>query len=244
MPARRLTAVPTWIRRFDVAAQDSADAGEARFVGHLALALEARGDVAAGTEVSITHVRPPRKPQDVMAVHSLGSVPLTVEEQQMVEVFVDNAMGELLAIERRSRRNTLKEYIVRPHVLPVPDTDGTVKYNRYSCVGFVVEAYRHAEVTILDTDEASLPPVSLDVLQEAYPLLRRLVGDPGEQETLRDIGLGGGGPWPVVLPGYVLHALDRPSEYIREEAYDARPGDGRFPREEARQAPPASRPQN
>lgn len=74
------------------------------------------------------------------------------------------------------------------------------------------------------TDQDQLPPVSLQLLDAAYP------GVEARPDLRARYKLGGDGPWNVVLAGYVLNALDRPVDAIRREPYQPVPGDGFFPR--------------
>jgi hypothetical protein len=90
----------------------------------------------------------------------------------------------------------------------------------------VIEAYREARIDVLRTEIDSLPLVSLDTLKTQYPgHARRL--DRAQLRT--EFGIPGDGPWPVVLAGYVLNALDRPEAEIRSTPYRARVGDEFYP---------------
>jgi hypothetical protein len=71
-------------------------------------------------------------------------------------------------------------------------------YLRCSCVGFVLYAYRDV-VTLVKADDESLPDVPLSVIERIWQ---------GLSNRRAECGLEGSGPWKVVLPGYVVHALD------------------------------------
>jgi hypothetical protein len=97
-------------------------------------------------------------------------------------------------------------YIIRPHAQPRLSGDGTPIYIRFSCVGFVVEAYRDAGLNVVVTDEANLPAVDLATLAVAYPELA--AADFGALLNRRyHWGCDGNGPWPVLMPGHLFHAL-------------------------------------
>jgi hypothetical protein len=97
------------------------------------------------------------------------------------------------------------------------------RYRRYSCAGFVLDAHLQVEIELVETDEASLPEVGRDEIGAAYPELARM-----DDQRRTWLGIPGDGPWRVLLAGYVLHALNRPTDKIRSEPYRARPGDCRF----------------
>ena len=98
------------------------------------------------------------------------------------------------------------QYVVAPHVREEKADDGTTKYRRFSCAGFVIEAYREAAINLLMTEAAELPDVGLNTLLQQYPdHARALLLPPMRKKA----GLEGEGPWRVVLAGYVLNSLDR-----------------------------------
>jgi len=119
-----------------------------------------------------------------------------------------------------------EQYVICPHVENVLRDDHTILYRRFSCVGFVLEAYRDAGISVLLTDLAPPPLVGLDALKTQYPEFAKILDRPRERKKL---GIPGDGPWPVVLAGYVLNALARPEREIRTTPYLARAGDEFFP---------------
>jgi hypothetical protein len=63
----------------------------------------------------------------------------------------------------------------------------------------------------------------LNTLDLAYPGI-------AHQSRLREhLGIPGDGPWPVVLAGYVLHALNRTKEDVRRRPYSPSRNDATFP---------------
>ena len=87
-----------------------------------------------------------------------------------------------------------------------------------------------------------LPLVGLDALKAQYPRFARFLDRPDVRDEL---GIGGDGPWPVVLAGYILNGLARPEREIRTTPYLARPGDEYFParRPGTQAGDPGSRPE-
>ena len=89
-------------------------------------------------------------------------------------------------------------------------------YRRFSCVSFVIAAYLDgAGIDLIDTSSPEiLPEVGLETVARAYGQhLRRL------DRVRAQVGAPGAGPWHILLPGYVCHALDRPDESIRGNPY-------------------------
>ena len=89
-----------------------------------------------------------------------------------------------------------------------------------------MQAYEEADVVIL-SDE--LPHVGLQELKRTYPDAADELDDP---EFRRQMGIGDGTSWPIVLVGYVVHSLNRNSGEIRSLPYQAKQGDEFFPRQE------------
>ncbi len=146
----------------------------------------------------------------------VGRAELTDDEQNKVRVFVEKHLAEHEALSR-----TREGYSAHPHCKEVRDGD-VVVITRFSCAGFVFEAYRAARITLLDL--SSMPEVSLDTLAVAYGVALL------ERGPIRErCGLCGDGPWPVMLPGYLLHALNRDGESIRNTPHRPQPGEEHFP---------------
>lgn len=224
MPAQRLRTEPVDIRQFDVVGQDAGPATPL-FIRHLALSSDPRPGHSPPESLPLTHMGPPLAAGEADVVHVCGNVPLTPDQTEQVGLFADTQRSEYEAQQRRGR----DQYCVHPHILPVRGADGTVVTHRYSCAGFVIEAYRAAGVELVVTDEGRLPGVTVDTLLAAYPDFRSVLTNPTQRA--RRAGLVGDGPWPVVLPGYVFHALDRPTADILAGAYTPQPGDECFPRQ-------------
>ena len=97
---------------------------------------------------------------------------------------------------------------------------------RFSCAGFVLEAYQRAGVKLIDTDR--VPLVALDEIKPAYPEFTQLLD---RAEYRAALGLAGPGPWRVMLCGYLINSLSRDGASIRAQAYLVQPGDEKFPRD-------------
>jgi hypothetical protein len=221
MPARRLDGNPVAVRKNDVAGQDSDSV--AHFVRHASLTAEEYQAAVDALPMRLTDMGPPlARAGEEQRVHAHGCVPLTAGEIAQIDLFIDRLESEYQAHGARRRQ----QYVVLPHCRPEKGDDGTVLYHRYSCGGFVIEAYRFVGIDLIATDAASLPAVGLDVLRLAYPDQQRALDNPRLREAL---GLDGSGPWPIVLPGYLLNSLRRTEGEIRNGPYRPQPGDEYFP---------------
>lgn len=225
------------ITAFDVIGEDSS--AEAGFVRHVALATTSVAGHPAGGSLPATHMRPPLLVVDGAAVHTHATVPLSAEEQRAVQRFVSDLDLEYAAAG--VGRLTQHQYCIRPHTDSRRAPDGTTQLRRFSCVGFVVEAYRDAGLDPVATDDHSLPLVSLDTLLVAYPDMARVLNHPELRGRLAN--LAGSGPWPVLLPGHLFAALRADEGRIRSgPPYQPVVGDEYFPPRRpsaAATAPPA-----
>jgi hypothetical protein len=209
------------VGQFDVFGQESGTAPQ--FIRHVGLANESRETFDGSPPLDIAHMGPPlsRGPRpDPITV--LGTAGLTVDEVRKIQVFVDEQFMEHEADKTRR----VGGYVIAPHVKEVTSQDGTVIFRRYNCAGFVIEAYDSADIQLLDTAESSLPPVALPTLGTQYP---DMVGHLERPNIRERFGIPGDGPWPIVLAGYVVNALDRSEADIRARPFRATAGDEYFP---------------
>jgi len=122
-----------------------------------------------------------------------------------------NGMQTWLAEVDTERRPMTKHrhYIACPHFFWKLDEAGMPQYRRFSCTGLVVECYLSVDIRLLNINE--LPQVDAGVLAPVYG---EIVKDQRLRERLK-IGLDGNGPWPVLLPGYLFHSLNRADSEIK-----------------------------
>ncbi len=223
MPAHRLAAHLIPLGRFDVVGQDSDSVLD--FVRHVGLSLETRDAISHGETVAVRHMGPPIENPGKMDAHSIGTAKLTVDEANKIKLSLDEVETEYNTASHRPDRR--QQYVIAPHVKPWRAKDGTVLWRRFSCVGLVIESYREADIVLINDSEDDLPPVDLETLDKAYPgLAERRIRQP---KVLKHLGIPGDGPWPVVLAGYVLHALNRTEKDIRHEPYGPSRNDATFP---------------
>ncbi len=216
VPSYRIAGSTLSLSLFDVVGQDGAELG---FIGHAGLA-ESTGSENA-TKIPVLDMGPPLHGHGAsghVKADVVGSAALTDDEVQKIRTFVDRHANEHLVFSQFSRSELIQAsaqmYCIRPHVSPLYENDGRYARTRFSCAGFVLEAYNKARIRLLDVN--ALPMVEMAVLALAYPQTR-LIGS--GRISADALGLGGSGPWPVLLCGYLFHALNRDVDVIRHQTY-------------------------
>ena len=124
---------------------------------------------------------------------------------------------------------SFQQYHLAPHMEYAKTETGRRVRRRFSCVGFVLEAYRSAEIDLITTGDDStginLPIVDTETLRDAYPDLFRILDNPKLHDKfcfrgLSDLGLEEGGVWRILMPGYLFHSTVRAtSENLRPSPY-------------------------
>lgn len=220
MPAFDLSQGSQTLARYDVVGMHSDD--PPRFVRHVGLFDGDASSVSVNEKVKVAHMGPPLETRRRIRAQAIGRVPLTNDEVKQIEARIEEIADEYES-EGAHRR---QQYIVDPPWQDVRDPNTDVRrYRRFSCAGFVLDAHSQVDIELLDLDNSVLPEVDKETLQLAYAD----VDVARKGADLERYGVGGEGPWRIVLAGYVLHALNRPSELIRQEPYQAQSGDELFP---------------
>jgi hypothetical protein len=212
----------TPVGRYDIIGEYS-KTGPGDFIRHVGLAVNSVAGIGDNEIISVAHMGPPLENSGTMSAQIVGSANLTVDDIEQIRIFIDERLPEHAAAVKRSGKH--KTYVVRPHVQAEPGRDGTVIFYRYSCAGFIIEAYRSAGIRFIETAEDKLPLVSLELIMKAYADLF-LHGDRPKARKL--MGIEGDGPWRVILAGYILHALNRPDEMLRQTPYQPVAGNESF----------------
>jgi hypothetical protein len=185
--------------QYSVIGQDASGVGDVRHVG----ILFDHEDLEREQHVYVFEMTPPLcvgTPIGKMVAHAVGYLDLTPDERR----------GILLWLTDLQTRSVKCAY----HVLPA--TQGTVdpgtrraQYTSFSCAGFVASCYRDGARVSLVVEEAKLPEVERDLTAQIWE--RPFLHYPKERRDalMARLGLRGSGPWRVLLPGYLLHALNR-----------------------------------
>ncbi len=161
-------------------------------VSHVGL-VAARSWVSAPCDVQVCHMGPPLRRDHAMSAHVVAwRDDLTSDEARDIGDWVASV-------------DVTVRYIAFPSVgfghSQRDIVTGRPIATAFSCAGFVAQAYREAGVTLV-VDDPQLPPASRTLLETVW--------GPRQVRAGARYGLEGAGPWPVLLPGYVLHAASAP----------------------------------
>lgn len=213
------------IRAYDAVGQDAKDV--AWFVCHIGISngyvavKEQRIVLAKMVEMCPPLIVPRVGEQldpEYDRVDVVGSVALTAAESKQMAIFIEETAKELESVPKR------QQYTVHPHFRDRNDPDSA---RRFSCAGYVQQAYEYADIDLVDV--AAIPDVELETILPAYPDYREELKHPRARAF---VGLKGDGPWPVLLPGYIFHAMNRSPQDCRTTPYKPQAGDECFPRRE------------
>jgi len=224
LPSNRVTDPTVNIKQFDVV---GADGKIARFVRHVGMSLITGPQNS--NEVPVVDMAPPLKSSEKMKADVFGTADLTADEERKLKSFIDRHVSEHQSAQILNRTTLNEAYCIMPHCAPLREDDGRIVRMRFSCSGFVYEAYRRARIELVDIK--SLPLHNLDTIKLAYPDCANLLERPG---VCHKLGLNGKGPWPVLLCGYLFHAMARDPESIRKDRYSVQAGDEFFERNSPR----------
>lgn len=219
--------------------------GATTFVQHVALFAES-GCIPAGGAVPVFHMAPPiytgYEPRDGGGAAGARCVP-DLAADVVLSPTENNKIKHWLHIVGKQDRPNLRfqHYIIRPHVIWKLSELGRRVYQRFSCAGFVFEAYKFAGVNTIDAHEASLPLVDEGDLARFYPFLTAMESWPERQRVKRgflgraDLGLDTDGPWGILLPGYLFKAisLQQPAKPRPAPRLPLSKAEGWFPDESA-----------
>ena len=234
MPAQRIGNDAVDLALYDVIGFDSPQQPEC--LGHIALVARASSvSHSESTRIRLTHMIPPFREDALWGLgNACGSAELNDQETRLIGAFVLQIQSELDAeAQRRRLTNTwndsekhrfrVDQYTICPSVRR-PDEHRP--YHQFSCAGFVHEAYSEAGISLVNAHESSLPECSMESLRFTYADMSSQLDDAAFRA---DKGLEGEGPWPIMLPGYILNSMRRSREDILSNAYDAQAGDEYFP---------------
>lgn len=190
------------------------------FFQHVAILSEAT-TLDGFLETNVFHMAPPpvagvktaslHEKHQKMTPQLVGDLVLTNDECEAVANWLAEVDSECAA----SSVPLLQYYKIRPHVETPLSEEGRRLPRRFSCSGFVIEAYRDAGIELLEIE--SIPKVSAETLRPAYRFFFVVESHPKEHEKYgfkgrEDLGVDDSEEWDVVLPGYLFHSTDRATE--------------------------------
>lgn len=220
MPSFRVTSAEFTVGLFD-AVGSSAEA-KPEFISHVGLV--STSGIISRNECPVVDMGPPLHGPDHVSrlpVRVAGTAELTVDERRKIKLFAELHASEHASLRTLGIGRLLalapQMYCIAPHSDLLTEADGRPIRTRFSCAGFVLEAYRSARIDLLDTD--ALPLIPMSAISEAYPEQFRLAQS--GRIKLAELGLVGDGPWPVLLCSYLFHSLARETSEIRSERFVA-----------------------
>jgi hypothetical protein len=145
---------------------------------------------------------PPLRHGETIRADAVGKPELDDGDFRRIKIFIDRHASEHASISLVGLRGAAKVYCILPHAERLREEDGRYVRKRFSCAGFVFEAYKAAGITLVDAD--GLPPVTLEQIKLAYPSYESLLDHARFRGSM---GLSGQGPWAVMLCGYLINAL-------------------------------------
>jgi hypothetical protein len=184
----------------------------------------------------LTQTRNSESQAKCSSIDILADINLDLDEENMIETWLAGVDRENYELNGTN----FQQYHLVPHMSYASTETGRSIRRRFSCAGFVLEAYRSAEIDLITTDsastESSLPIVELETLRHAYSDLFWILDNPRIHQRfdfrgISDLGLEEGTNWRILLPGYLFHSTvrvtsadARPSPYTPESALE-----GQFP---------------
>lgn len=191
----------------------AATCGEVDFaVKHVGL-LAATCQLKAGEAVAVFDSHPPLhigqvddKGQAIVS-NIVPALVGWVELNESQRRNIDRVLADLRVLMPRralSGWDLITYYVAVPHMIEVPgEVPGAVKHYRFSCAGLVLYCYDEgAGIPLVDLSR--LPMVSFDELTKIWTILADM-----PPKIRSRVGLPDESPQQVLLPGYILHALDR-----------------------------------
>jgi hypothetical protein len=165
-----------------------------RAVSHVGI-LATPGMVENGQVVFVFHMANPitrLQLPGTMDAHAVGWIEdLSAEEQCNIQDWLD---------ELKTSSSQIRYYAYPAAEIDRDKVTGRPIGRNFSCTGFVHSCFEEALRLTLVVSEAHLPEVGIDVLRQVW-------GELVERRGLRY--LRGPGPWRVLLPSYLFHALTK-----------------------------------
>ncbi len=159
----------------------------------------------------------------------VSTIDLSERERRKIQRFIERFRKEMQANAKQLQLSPDEDPITLPsepryliHPERLPPRTGSPLWS-FSCVGFVVSAYKNGGITILADGR---PLKTLEDLKQLYPDRAEDLDDPEKRaQYLPD----GGDYWPVALVGYLFNAFDRGDAEIRAVPFEPQVGDEHFP---------------
>jgi hypothetical protein len=180
-------------------------------ISHVAIGTSTQANVRHGERIRVVHMQPPLSENGDMVAHVIGRMSLQNQERRTIRNWLNEQVTALADVSPR------KQYHLRSRSSIDPATN--VETPCFSCATFVQACFDEA-IDVRLVDEDRVPASSRETLSQVW--------GPDWVRLGRFFGLAGEGPWPILLPAHLLHALDRDDP--RAAPYVPREDDWDFPR--------------
>ena len=169
-------------------------------VKHVGL-LDTNTAISYGQSVSAFHMSGPHTHLELpgkMNAHVIAwFANMTEESHRRILLWIEE-------MKTLSRHGIIRYTAVPASELCFDQVNGRMIERKFSCAGFILCCFEESGIVRLIVPETELPRVAKDVLEEIWG---KAVVARGRQHGIR-----GSGPWKVLLPSYLFHALSRPME--------------------------------
>ena len=185
----------TAVKLGDVNAPQHAVIGSCNTVAVYHVGLLAEKVRVTTGQASVHHMGPPMELPGQIDSHVAGWLDDLSDDER---TGIDDWLAEVRTRLDAGLLRGFAAYVAAPSVVRDTST-GRMIAVRYSCAGFVAEAYREGAGVTLVVDDGVLPAAERDLLERVWGVREVRAG--------ARFGLEGLGPWRVLLPGYLLHAM-------------------------------------
>jgi hypothetical protein len=128
---------------------------------------------------------------------------LSTAERHAMDTWIEGIRTMVSTPARMSRRGRVaREYTIKDREFMRDPNDGSVKFTKFSCAGFVFWCYDACSIVLLD--RANMPALDVAAAAAAFNLALEAIPALAQRESLPP-----GGPWHLMLPGYLFRALAR-----------------------------------
>lgn len=195
-----LSEQPVSIEKYDVCGIHQ-NYCERNLVTHLGLSGSDNINKIVSDNLNLFHMKPPYAHdaplKNAVTFFVEASKYLTDAQKKNLDRFLITCKQELAESSINSAH-----YIIYPCFIV---EDVPIKTRRYSCAGFVIQAFKKMDFELIDLNDSSIPRYDLNgIIQRhpAGPLLRR------NSSISNQYGLAPeGSSWPIIFPGYVVRAV-------------------------------------
>jgi len=140
-------------------------------------------------------------PQVVGWVEDLSS-----DERHAMDTWIEEIRTMVSTPARLAPRDRVaREYTIKDRETVRDPSDGSIKFTKFSCAGFVFWCYDACSIVLLD--RAHMPPLDVAAAAAAFNLALEAIPALAQRERLPPEG-----PWHLMLPGYLFRALARQTD--------------------------------